>query len=1193
MKMFVLMLKLVLSVVLMLCITTAPAFGAGLRGSIVYEPDSLDFLTRLLQKELNENFVRYADSLYVPYYMSFRVNDVTSLEINSNMGAVSGLSQDRNIYFVPQIRIGDEDFDNFIDLQNGAPSNMQHPPAAVFLPLNYSESSDVVCDIVRKELDSRYDFACRALEAARAKVAAGNVLRDTTGAFTVAPVVQNYETPSDVPDVDIEYWKNKVAELSRLFLNNKDIVNATVTFHCEFRRVLFLSSEGTLVAENRPYIMLSVNAFGLAEDGMSLPLHKNYFAFSFEELPSEEELRADVDRLSAKISELVVAPVAKAYSGPALLSGAAAGVFFHEIFGHRIEGQRLKSDFDGQTFKHMTGQRILPESLSVMDDPSLRYFKGVPLYGYYRFDDQGVAGERTLVVEDGILRNFLMTRTPINGHFRSNGHARADFVNDPTSRQSNLIVESSEELDDEQMISLLKEHIAAEGKEFGFYFKEVTGGLTQISSMAVNSFNVYPLEVYRVYADERERELVRGVDLIGTPLSMFSNILRAGGTYEVFTGLCGASSGNIPVTSVSPSILVSKVEVQGKPKSTATPYILERVPEHVMVAGKGSDCDEGITGVSGEAVIFRAMEQELMRTMQMHESAIPRVAGEEGLSVAGGTSNGKSEAGFAASAMAPCRVLFTLAETSSASASATKGGLVSRRFSGPKRVSSVNLYVGDSLFSSDYSYSGAGFVSPVVAPVENREVPIRNAFWFTADMAYKFAVDVFNSKKSNFKSASLTPAERALTDFYSLEEVVRAGDTDLPVIIGDADIPPVACAGLSDERCSDLAIRLSEVLNGFPELSASRVSVNDQVAYYYIVDNEDTRAKVPVSVAYVNVNGSVVDAAGKSVWDFENIAAPSFGELPSYEELVDKVSDFARRLAAVKGASAFDGYYLGPVLFEDDAVSAVFLNNLAGENGLFAYRKPVEVNSSVFPPEDVSRRVSLRTLESRMGDRVLDPALRVSNFSDFGAIDPSVVKRIKGLYGSGNPALLGSYSLDMQGVRPPDELLLVSGGVLKSVMSNRVPTLGSAQSTGSMRGGILEGGMSVSLAPGILVIDGCSGASVGLKSSRKSAGVAHSALRKELLKRAKSQGYEHAYIVRKYMEGGNQVVYRVSVKSGKEEVVLGAAVAQVPLNRLVNIGAKSFSRELSFENTMFRNTIPMSVIFPSALLLDDVEIRRQ
>lgn len=1175
MKMFVWMLKLVLSVVLMLCIA-APAFGAGLRGSILYEPDSLDFLTRLLQKELNENFVRYADSLYVPYYMSFRVNDVTSLEINSNMGAVSGLSQDRNIYFVPQIRIGDEDFDNFIDLQNGAPSNMQHPPAAVFLPLNYSESSDVVCDIVRKELDSRYTFACRALEAARAKAAAGNVLRDTTGAFTVAPVVQSYETPSDVPDVDVEYWKNKVAELSRLFLNNKDIVNATVTFHCEFRRVLFLSSEGTLVAENRPYIMLSVNAFGLAADGMSLPLHKNYFAFGFEELPSEEELRADVDRLSAKISELVVAPVAKAYSGPALLSGAAAGVFFHEIFGHRIEGQRLKSDFDGQTFKHMTGQRILPESLSVVDDPSLRYFEGVPLYGHYRFDEQGVAGERTLVVENGMLRNFLMTRTPINGHFRSNGHARADFVNDPTSRQSNLIVASSEELDDEQMISLLKEHIAAEGKEFGFYFKEVTGGLTQISSMAVNSFNVYPLEVYRVYADGRERELVRGVDLIGTPLSMFSNILRAGGTYEVFTGLCGASSGNIPVTSVSPSILVSKVEVQSKPKSTATPYILERVPEHVTVAGKGSDCDEGITAVTGEAVIFRAMEQELMRTMKMHESAITRVAGSDNAVVA------------------PCRVLFTLAETSSASASAVKGGLVSRRFSGPKRVSSVNLYVGDSLFSSDYSYSGAGFVSPVAAPVENREVPIRNAFWFTADMAYKFAADVFNSKKNNFKSASLTPAERALADFYPLEKVVRtgAGDTDLPVP-GDADIPPVACAGLRDERCSDLAIRLSEVLNGFPELSASRVSVNNQVAYYYIVDNEGTRAKVPVSVAYVNVNGSVVDVAGKSVWDFENIAAPSFGELPSYEELVDKVSDFARRLAAVKGASSFDGYYLGPVLFEDNAVSAVFLNNLAGENGLFAYRKPVEVNSSVFPPEDVSGRVSLRTLESRMGDRVLDPALHVSNFSDFGAIDPSVVKRIKGLYGSGNPALLGSYSLDMQGVRPPDELLLVSGGVLKSVMSNRVPTLGSARSTGSMRGGILEGGMSVSLAPGILVIDGCSGASVGLRGSRKSAGVAHSALRKELLKRAKSQGYEHAYIVRKYMEGGNQVVYRVSVKSGKEEVVLGAAVAQVPLNRLVNIGAKSFSRELSFENTMFRNTIPMSVIFPSALLLDDVEIRRQ
>ncbi|NCC47007.1 MAG: TldD/PmbA family protein, partial [Bacteroidia bacterium] len=587
MKMFMLMRRfLILGALGLFMFGGLPSLAAG-RGMASADADSLDFLTLLMQKELDKNFKRFADSSQVPYYMSFRVNDVASLELSANFGALSGVSHDRNIYFVPQIRIGDVDFDNFMELQNGAPSNMQNPPAAVLLPLNFEQVPEMVGDIVRKELDSRYAFARRALDAARAKVAAGNALRDTAGAFSAAPVARYYEGVGGVGGVGdgcvggvggvggvgdcvgdcdsegdceddcvggfngfddevVSVWSERVARLSRLFLNNKDVVNSSVSFKYEFRRVLFLSSEGSLVAENRPYIMLSVSAYGIAEDGMSLPLHKNYFAFSLDELPDQEVLVADVERLSAKISELVLAPVVQAYSGPALLSGAAAGVFFHEIFGHRIEGQRLKSDFDGQTFKHMTGQRVLPDLLSVVDDPSLRYFRGEPLYGHYKFDDQGVRGERTVVVEDGVLRNFLMTRTPINGHSRSNGHARADFVNDPTSRQSNLLISSAEELGDGEMLDLLREQIVDEGKEFGFYFREVTGGLTQISSMAVNSFNVYPLEVYRVYADGRDMELVRGVDLIGTPLSMFSNILRAGGTYEVFTGLCGASSGGIP-----------------------------------------------------------------------------------------------------------------------------------------------------------------------------------------------------------------------------------------------------------------------------------------------------------------------------------------------------------------------------------------------------------------------------------------------------------------------------------------------------------------------------------------------------------------------------------------------------------------------------------------------------------------------
>ena len=169
-----------------------------------------------------------------------------------------------------------------------------------------------------------------------------------------------------------------------------------------------------------------------------------------------------------------------------------------------------------------------------------------------------------------------MTRTPIEGFEYSNGHARAQAGFQPVSRQSNLIVETKHPYTDLELKNMLIQEAKNQGKEYGYFFKAVTGGFTQTGRSGANSFNVTPLEVYRVYVDGREDELVRGVDMIGTPLSMFSNIEHAGGEYEIFTGTCGASSGNVPVTAISPTIFVNKVELQKKPKPSVTPALLPR-----------------------------------------------------------------------------------------------------------------------------------------------------------------------------------------------------------------------------------------------------------------------------------------------------------------------------------------------------------------------------------------------------------------------------------------------------------------------------------------------------------------------------------------------------------------------------------------------------------------------------------------
>jgi TldD protein len=277
-----------------------------------------------------------------------------------------------------------------------------------------------------------------------------------------------------------------------------------------------------------------------------------------------------------KLEELKLAPVVDPYNGPALLSGEATGVFFHEIFGHRIEAARMKSDNDAQTFKNKVGQQVLSKNISVIFDPTISDYKGFKLSGSYSYDDEGVKSQRVEVVKKGVLTNFLTNRTPIKGFEQSNGHGRGQIGYIPVARQSNLIVESDQILSESDLRKSFVEELKKQNLTFGYYFKSVSGGFTMTSRIMPNAFNVTPLEVYRVYADGTADELVRGINLVGTPLAMFSEIEAVGGELGHFVGTCGAESGGVPVSSICPMMMVKKIEIQKKQKSGNTKPILDR-----------------------------------------------------------------------------------------------------------------------------------------------------------------------------------------------------------------------------------------------------------------------------------------------------------------------------------------------------------------------------------------------------------------------------------------------------------------------------------------------------------------------------------------------------------------------------------------------------------------------------------------
>jgi len=375
--------------------------------------------------------------------------------------------------------------------------------------------------------------------------------------------------------LDAKAWEAKLRRVSAPFADDPLVFRSDVSLTVESDNRYYVNSEGTEVATGDVACRLFIQAVTKADDGMELPLYTSYFATSPAGLPDEKQLITDARNMMDLLARLRKAPLVDPYSGPAILSGRAAGVFFHEIFGHRVEANRQRNADDGQTFASRVGQPVLPAFLSVIFDPTLSKVGNTELMGHYVYDDEGVKGRRVTVVDKGQLKTFLVDRAPIRDFPRSNGHGRAEPGYLPVSRQSNLLVESGRSVSSEKLMDMLREEARKQGKPFGLFFDNIEGGFTVTGRGSANAFNVLPNVVYKVYADpSKPLELVRGVDLIGTPLSAFSKIVATGDKVDVFNGVCGAESGGVPVSASSPPLLVSEVEVQKKAQSLDTLPIL-------------------------------------------------------------------------------------------------------------------------------------------------------------------------------------------------------------------------------------------------------------------------------------------------------------------------------------------------------------------------------------------------------------------------------------------------------------------------------------------------------------------------------------------------------------------------------------------------------------------------------------------
>jgi TldD protein len=367
----------------------------------------------------------------------------------------------------------------------------------------------------------------------------------------------------------------KLSQKLSLWLSKlPDLATSWVDIDISREIKIFVSSEKRIIA--LPHQIVSFHGFmkTLSPRGEYLTHNCVIHRVSVNELPSEASLKKI---LNIKYQQLMASRDGQrlsSFSGPALLMPQPAGLLFHEAIGHRLEGSRLLSLSEGHTFRNHEDKKVLKLPITIRDNPTLESWNGIGCIGAYQFDDEGTQSHDTLLIDKGILKEFLTTRAQIpTKKFRPNGHARNRRYQRPISRMAVTMVESDCGISHDELKKRLLEEIIKQDQPYGVIIYETGNGETDTSTYDFQAFSGQIMFATLLYPNGKEVP-IRGVDIVGTPLQALSNIIEVGDKLEVDNSYCGAESGSIPVSTISPAILLSHIELQAKDEELVTPFVL-------------------------------------------------------------------------------------------------------------------------------------------------------------------------------------------------------------------------------------------------------------------------------------------------------------------------------------------------------------------------------------------------------------------------------------------------------------------------------------------------------------------------------------------------------------------------------------------------------------------------------------------
>jgi predicted Zn-dependent protease len=523
-----------------------------------------------MEKELDRSVAGFAKSDPPPYFISYSLTENQRAEVQGSNGALLSSEETHTRWLETSVRVGSYDLDNTHKVGGTEPGFL----ASFGTSAPVDDDPAVLRRLLWQETDRQYRGATEALLRIQTRKDVKVESSEASAPDFSRESPHVYYGPRASFQLDRRPWEQKVRLYTDSFRSSAAVLNSIVSFSALAQNNYMVTSEGTRLQFGLVRYRLELFIQGKAADGMDINRYANFDWVEPSEQPDDKTVLAQAAQLIKEMETLVQAPLVEPNAVPTLLTGRAAAVFFHEIFGHRAEGHRQKDAKEGQTFAKKVGEQILPSFLSIYDDPTQGKLGKQELLGHYLYDDEGVPSQHVVLVDHGILKGFEMSRSPLVGFPHSNGHGRAQTGLVPVSRQGNLVVESSKQVSNAELRKMLIEEVRRQGKPFGLVIDDIAGGFTFTGRGQPQAFQVTPLVVYQVYADGRPDLLVRGVDVIGTPLVSLTKIVATGDKQEVFNGYCGAESGSVPVAAAAPAILISEMEVQKKETSTDRPPIL-------------------------------------------------------------------------------------------------------------------------------------------------------------------------------------------------------------------------------------------------------------------------------------------------------------------------------------------------------------------------------------------------------------------------------------------------------------------------------------------------------------------------------------------------------------------------------------------------------------------------------------------